>query len=275
MAWYYALNNEQKGPVEQVEFDALVQQGVVNTTTLVWRDGMAGWQPYGQIINPVSAGVATDAAATVAGGIVCGECGRAFAVDQVIKIGNRYICAECKPVVVQKMREGVVSDTEYERIRKEHIKHEASVKSVGFLYFLGAGFLALMGVIALLATTGTSANRPEFGMTMGVMFIAVAGVQVWAGFGLRQLKSWARIPAGVLSGLGLLAFPLGTLINGYILYLLFCKKGTMVFSEQYQQVIAETPHIKYRTSIVVWVLVGLLVVLLAIIMFAVITAGRR
>jgi hypothetical protein len=275
MAWYYALNNEQKGPVEQVEFDALLQQGTINNSTLVWREGMATWLPYGQTVNPVSAGEATNAPSAIAGSIICGECGRAFAADQVIKIGNRYICAACKPTVVQKMREGVVSDTEYERIRKEHIKHEASVKSVGLLYFLGAAVLALVGGVGLFAPLGAS-NRGELSMTaVGMMFIAVAGVQVWAGFGLRQLKSWARIPAGILSGLGLLAFPLGTLINGYILYLLFCKKGTMVFSEQYQQVIAETPHIKYRTSIVVWVLLGLLVVLLAIIMFAVITAGRR
>lgn len=273
MAWYYALNNEQKGPVEQSGFDALVQQGVVNTTTLVWREGMAAWQPYGQIIVPVSTG--SDTGVATAGGVVCGECGRAFAADQVIKIGNRYVCAECKLVVVQKMREGVVSDTEYERIRKEHIKHEASVKSVGLLYFLGAVVLVLVGGVDLFAPLG-AANRAELMMTtVGIMFIALAGVQIWAGIGLRQLKPWARIPAGILSGLGLLAVPLGTLINGYILYLLFCKKGSMVFSEPYQRVIAETPHIKYRTSILVWIFLGLLVLLIAIAMFAVLMVPRH
>ena len=271
MSWYYALNNEQKGPVEQAQFDVLVQQGVINNSTLVWREGMAAWQSYGEIISPVSAGTA--AGVSPVGGVVCGECGRAFAADQVIPIGGRYICSECKPVVVQKMREGVVGDPEYERIRKEHINHEASVKSVGLLYFLGGGFLAVAGVCYLFAL-GIS-NRAEFGAAIGVLFIAVAGVQIWTGIGLRRLKSWARIPAGVLSGLGLLAVPIGTLINGYILYLLFCKKGTMVFSEGYQRVIAETPHIKYRTSIVVWVLLGLLILLIAFAIFGVLMASRH
>jgi hypothetical protein len=36
----------------------------------------------------------------------------------------------------------------------------------------------------------------------------------------------------------------------------------MVLSEQYQQVIAQTEHIKYKTSIVVWIFLGLIVALI-------------
>jgi len=38
----------------------------------------------------------------------------------------------------------------------------------------------------------------------------------------------------------------------------------MVFSEEYRAVIEQTPHIKYRTSIVVWVLLGLVLLFIAI-----------
>jgi hypothetical protein len=41
MTWYYVANNERKGPVEQADFDQLIQQGVITPTTLVWREGMA------------------------------------------------------------------------------------------------------------------------------------------------------------------------------------------------------------------------------------------
>ena len=34
----------------------------------------------------------------------------------------------------------------------------------------------------------------------------------------------------------------------------------MVFSDEYKNIIAATPHIKYRTSIIVWI--GLIIVLL-------------
>jgi hypothetical protein len=40
MPWCYAQNDEQKGPVEQTEFDRLHEQGVITSSTLVWREGM-------------------------------------------------------------------------------------------------------------------------------------------------------------------------------------------------------------------------------------------
>jgi hypothetical protein len=64
------------------------------------------------------------------------------------------------------------------------------------------------------------------------------------------------------------------LINGYILYLVFSQKGKTVFSDEYQAVIQQTPHIKYRTSIIIWILLGLVALLLAIGLFATIF-GRR
>ena len=67
----------------------------------------------------------------------------------------------------------------------------------------------------------------------------------------------------MLAGFGLLGFPIGTLINAYILYLFLSKKGRTIYSPEYQEVIAATPHVKYRTSIVVWILLALVVVLIA------------
>ena len=80
---------------------------------------------------------------------------------------------------------------------------------------------------------------------------------------MRALKSWGRIVGCILSGLGLLNFPVGTLINAYILYLFLSKKGRMVFSAEYKDIIAATPDVKYRTSILVWIFLGILVALFA------------
>lgn len=43
--WFYAHNNEQKGPVDIAEIDMLVAAKVIGPDTLVWRDGMGDWQP--------------------------------------------------------------------------------------------------------------------------------------------------------------------------------------------------------------------------------------
>jgi uncharacterized RDD family membrane protein YckC len=37
----------------------------------------------------------------------CSECGRVLNEDELIQFGNTLVCAECKPLYVQKLREGV------------------------------------------------------------------------------------------------------------------------------------------------------------------------
>jgi uncharacterized RDD family membrane protein YckC len=37
----------------------------------------------------------------------CSECNRDFSEDDLITFGNAMVCAECKPVFVQKLREGI------------------------------------------------------------------------------------------------------------------------------------------------------------------------
>jgi hypothetical protein len=47
MTWYYAVNGQQIGPVAEAEFHNLVKAGTIKPDTLVWRDGLTAWQPYG------------------------------------------------------------------------------------------------------------------------------------------------------------------------------------------------------------------------------------
>ena len=66
MTWYYAVGSQQQGPVSEAQLQALVKDGVINGDTLVWREGMASWQPYRtQIASgmpPVPAAAVADAA---------------------------------------------------------------------------------------------------------------------------------------------------------------------------------------------------------------------
>jgi len=48
MTWYYALGNERQGPIDDAALDRLIATGVVKSDTLVWRAGMADWQPLAQ-----------------------------------------------------------------------------------------------------------------------------------------------------------------------------------------------------------------------------------
>lgn len=105
MTWNYLDGNEQRGPVTEADFEALVRSGKIGDDTLVWREGMANWQTYAQVKAPAAASSAAPPAG--AGQVVCAECGRTFPPDQVIRHGSVFICASCKPVFLQKLKEGV------------------------------------------------------------------------------------------------------------------------------------------------------------------------
>ncbi len=158
----------------------------------------------------------------------------------------------------------VAAESDAETTRRKYLKHEASVKGVGSLYLLGG----VLGILALLALFGGIAFGGGVGGPEVVVLLLSGGIgvlQLIAGLGLRKLTNTGRILGAVTAGISLIGFPVGTLIGAYILYLLLGAKGKMVFSPEYQAVIAQTPHIRYRTPLVFWIL---LIVLLLIILFA-------
>jgi uncharacterized RDD family membrane protein YckC len=107
MTWNYLAGSEQRGPISEADFDALVHAGTITDDTYVWREGMAEWKPYGTVKAPAAGGVGAPPPLPAAGQVICGECGRSFPLDQVIRHGNVYVCASCKPVFLQKVKEGV------------------------------------------------------------------------------------------------------------------------------------------------------------------------
>ena len=55
---------------------------------------------------------------------------------------------------------------------------------------------------------------------------------------------------------------MGTLINLYILVTVAGKKGHFVMTPEYHRIIAATPHVKRKTSVVTWVLLTLFIIIL-------------
>ncbi len=47
MQWYYTVQGQRQGPVDDAGLEDLVRQGVVRDDTYVWREGLAEWQLYG------------------------------------------------------------------------------------------------------------------------------------------------------------------------------------------------------------------------------------
>lgn len=181
-----------------------------------------------------------------------------------------------------------------EIIRKSHLSHEANLQSFGCLYTLGgilgiigSLFYVAMGVFILaggLPAQPASQNAPvpntnpaAAGLVvalLGLVFLAISIVQLLGGRAMQTLNPRGKVLAIIISAIGLLGFPCGTLISAYLLYLLLSAKGEMVFSDRYKEIIQATPHIKYKTSIIVWIFLFLLIaVILMGIIAAVVSRG--
>jgi hypothetical protein len=114
MQWYYVEAGQQAGPVEETVLDEMFRSGRIQPETLVWRQGMVNWQPLREarpeVLAAQAAGTAAPPVVSVGpaaqGQILCSECGKPFSLEQVIRYGDRFVCATCKPLFVQRLAEG-------------------------------------------------------------------------------------------------------------------------------------------------------------------------
>jgi uncharacterized RDD family membrane protein YckC len=108
MNLYYAEGDQQLGPIGKAELQTLIKAKKVNAKTLVWQPGMENWQALGAFVrNQRNKDHQKKSPVDVVPTSVCSECGRAFAEDDMIRFQDSRVCAGCKPVFVQKIKEGV------------------------------------------------------------------------------------------------------------------------------------------------------------------------
>jgi len=136
MNWYYVdAAGKQAGPVDDAGLDTLMASGGITSETLIWREGMANWQPLREAKS--GAGGSSPAVAAGVEEAVCAECGGIFPISETIRVGNTRVCANCKPTFVQKMREGL------------SVEQPGALRYAGFWIRFAAVFLdgILLGII--------------------------------------------------------------------------------------------------------------------------------
>ena len=154
--------------------------------------------------------------------------------------------------------EALSSQSTQEILRHQYLAHEKSIQSLGAFYILGA---AVAGLVAVIRIQQKPLGAPVEFRILDLGILAAAVLHGVVGAALWQLKPWARLTAAAMAGVGLLAVPCGTVFGPFVMYLLLCSKGRMVFSETYRDAITATPHVKYRTEVFTLVIVGILVLI--------------
>ena len=139
MNWYYVENGRRAGPVPEETLLALIREGIVRLDTLLWREGMEQWKAL-QDVSGTDPAIHEMIQAALAGALgaggqgaghptdpnwrvqassetvhvlagpgesYCAECRRVFPTNDMIAFGEQWVCAECKPLFFQRIREGV------------------------------------------------------------------------------------------------------------------------------------------------------------------------
>ncbi|HKC24628.1 MAG TPA: RDD family protein [Thermoanaerobaculia bacterium] len=224
MSWWYVENGERVGPLEEAELSARARAGSLRAETLVWTDGMASWQPYGTVA-PDPAALEPSAA--------CTECGRRLGVSELIRYGSSRVCAACKPLFLQKLREGVAPPAAGLRYADFGVRFGAKLldgvlmwivnMAISFAFFgvlmrratLGQGFLAmqlaLMAVELVVNAAYVVFFLGRFGATLGKMALRLRVVNP-DGSPISYGKAVGRYFAEMLSGLTL---GIGYLMAGF------------------------------------------------------------
>lgn len=146
MEWFYRLNGKETGPISANDLKQLYTAKTITAKTRVRRGDMPDWQPLRHFVKAAAPKPAAEASAVVAGdgepcasevpaSIVpdqqsaspCSECGRAYAVEDLIRFDDYRICADCKPRLIQKLRKGV--------------RAQGDLAYAGFWVRLGAKFI--------------------------------------------------------------------------------------------------------------------------------------
>ena len=129
MDWYYQENGAENGPISADDLKALFKAKTISAETQVRRTDMPQWRPLRQFVKgaatpppePETASADTMALemenqhldqppASPPPVSHCSECGGAHAPDDLIRFDNALVCAACKPLFTQKLREGVRVD---------------------------------------------------------------------------------------------------------------------------------------------------------------------
>jgi uncharacterized RDD family membrane protein YckC len=223
MTYYYAVNGQQTGPVEEEQLRGMVSSGAISADTLVWREGMPQWQPYSSALGIAEVGQAT---------VQCSVCHQVFPVDQTIQYGTQRVCAGCKPKFLQSIREGAQTFAAFE-IAGSGARIGAKILDRIILYILeSAVTYTVASAFVDTLKRGAAAGPGQPGFVAAVAVVVLTGMLVrivyqaaflkWRGQtpGKMLLKTKVVNPDGSPIGWGkAIGRPLAEILSGCIVWI--------------------------------------------------------
>lgn len=228
MNWHYSDGVNQFGPITREQFDRLVAAGRITRETLVWREGMTQWEPYAAALAVMGRTDAAPGTALGAGGgapglgtasvgvysapregggeeippVACATCGRLFPEGETLRYENMHVCADCKPIFFQRLKEGLAPSPHTMVYGGFWIRFGAK--------FIDGIFLGLMNWIFLLLSSlifGTSLveTDPTKALT-NMAFIYLISFSFGIAYNTFFVGKYAGTPGKLICGLRVVAW---------------------------------------------------------------------
>jgi general secretion pathway protein G len=112
------------------------------------------------------------------------------------------------------------------------LKRPGLITLFAVLHFISGGVCAIVALVAINGALVAKNGSPLLGFIVFIIVGGIAALQLATGIGLWKLRRYGRTLELVLSSIGLLAFPIGTIINGLVIYYLTRPGVVALFSEK-------------------------------------------
>ncbi|GAB6908291.1 RDD domain containing protein [Desulfosarcina cetonica] len=212
MAWYYKEGDNEAGPVDKVRLQALYKEKKIDADTLVRDENQTQWKPLKEWFGkkpkaatppeppsrpapPAQAHQPNDNPQPGNGPAiaVCSQCGRSFPQDQVVRFEGKSICAACKPLFVQKLKEGVDLPT---NLRYAGFWIRAAAKIIDGIILMVAQWALLIPLnMAFFSSMTMDPDNPDMAAFFGMMGLQMAvGILIPASYGTFFIGRFAATP---------------------------------------------------------------------------------
>jgi len=141
-----------------------------------------------------------------------------------------------------------------EELRQQYGPHERRVRAVALVYWYGAALYVTAAAVGpiVLAGFARSSESGAYGLdatlTLVAASLALAGIAAVTAWNLAQLNATGRVLGAIGGCFMLFGLPVGTLMGILVLWTLLGKQGAVVFSPEYADAVAATPHLQFRVS---------------------------
>jgi uncharacterized RDD family membrane protein YckC len=188
--WLYESEGAKRGPIATSELLDLANAGTIGAATPVSYDRGTTWRPFGEIaaglapapvppppdaVPPPPLPAATDPGAERSA--ACALCAKTLPESELLRYEGHFVCADCKPLFVQRLREGLALPGSrvyagfWIRVGAKLIDG-LILYAVNFV--IGIAFGLVMPALVDPAATTPGEMLPFFAMTCGLMLVQLA-----------------------------------------------------------------------------------------------------